>query len=80
MALKPRADGYRSPIQGQTKGLMLYNFFSKNVRKMCDYSPNTINAHARTCQPRANADESYYGNEEHPEPEEHVDLLVVPMQ
>ena len=43
-----------------------------------EYSPDTINAHARTCQPRANADEGYYGNEEHPEPEEHVDLLVVP--
>ena len=44
------------------------------------YSPDTINAHARTCQPHANADEGYYGNEEHPEPEEHVDLLVVPAE
>ena len=45
-----------------------------------EYSPDTINAHARTCQPGANADEGYYGNEEHPEPEEHVDLLVVPAE
>ena len=51
---------------------------NKKFLRSCEYSPDTINAHARTCQPRTNADESYYGNEEHPEPEEHVDLLVVP--